>query len=74
MIGRDWSSAKLFKMQNHTDSANRDVPLTVENVIFLISWVQSEYKFFLEEKQNWSVVFFIKKILLYYGDNINQLC
>ena len=32
MIGRSWSTAKLFIMQNYTDSANGDVVLTVENV------------------------------------------
>ena len=32
MIGRSWSSAILFIMQNHTDNDNGDVPLTVENV------------------------------------------
>ena len=31
-IGRSWSSAKLFIMQNYTDNANVDVPLTVENM------------------------------------------
>ena len=29
---RNWSSAKLFILQNYTENANEDVPLTVENV------------------------------------------
>ena len=32
MIGRSWSPAKLFTMQNYTDNAYGNVPLTVENV------------------------------------------
>ena len=32
IIDRSWSSAKLFIMQNYTDNANGNVPLTVENV------------------------------------------
>ena len=32
IIGRSWSSAKLFIVQNYTENANGDVPLTVENV------------------------------------------
>ena len=34
IIARRWSSAKLLIMQNYTDNANGDVPLTVENDIF----------------------------------------
>ena len=30
--GRSWCSAKLFIVQNYTENANGDVPLTVENV------------------------------------------
>ena len=37
IIGRIWSSAKLFIMQIYADNANGSVPLTVENVIFLVS-------------------------------------
>ena len=36
IIGRSWSSAKLFLVQNYTENANRDAS-TVENVIFLVS-------------------------------------
>ena len=32
ITGRSWSSANLFIMQNYTDNANEDVPLTVENL------------------------------------------
>ena len=32
IIGKSWSSAKLFINQNYTDNPNGDVPLTVENV------------------------------------------
>ena len=32
IIGRSWSSAKLFIVQNYTENANGYVPLTVENV------------------------------------------
>ena len=32
IIGRNWSSAKLFIVQNYTENANGDVPLTAENV------------------------------------------
>ena len=39
-------------MQNKIDNANGDVPLIVENV------------FFWEEKQNLSIVFFMKKIFI----------
>ena len=31
-IGRSWSSAKLFIVQNYTENANGDAPLTAENV------------------------------------------
>ena len=34
ICGRSWSPAKLFIMQNYTDNANGDVPLTVENVSY----------------------------------------
>ena len=37
IIGRIWSSGKLFIMQIYADNANGSVPLTVENVIFLVS-------------------------------------
>ena len=32
IIARRWSSAKLLIMQNYTDNANGNAPLTVENV------------------------------------------
>ena len=32
IIGRSWSSGKLYTVQNYIESANGDVPLTVENV------------------------------------------
>ena len=32
IFGRSWSSAKLFIIQNYTNNANGNVPLTVENV------------------------------------------
>ena len=32
IIGRSWSSAKLFIVQNCTENTNGYVPLTVENV------------------------------------------
>ena len=32
IIGKSWSSAKLFIVQNYTENANGYVPLTVENV------------------------------------------
>ena len=32
IIGRSWSSAKLFIVQNYTENVNGDVPLIVENV------------------------------------------
>ena len=32
IVGGSWSPSKLFIMQNHTDRANWDVLLTVENV------------------------------------------
>ena len=31
-MDRSRSTAKLFIVQNHTENANADVPLTVENV------------------------------------------
>ena len=34
ITGRSWSSTKLLIMQNYTDSAKRDVPLTVENTTY----------------------------------------
>ena len=34
IIGRSWSSAKLFIMQNYTDNTNGNVPLTVENMCY----------------------------------------
>ena len=32
IIRKSWSFAKLFTVQNYTENANGDVPLTVENV------------------------------------------
>ena len=32
IIGRSWSSAKLFIVQNYTENASEDVSLKVENV------------------------------------------
>ena len=32
IISGSWSSAKLFMVQNYTENANGDVPLTAENV------------------------------------------
>ena len=34
IIGRICSLAKLRLNQNYTDNANRDVPLTLENVLY----------------------------------------
>ena len=31
IIGRSWNSVKLFIVQNYTQNANGNVPLTVEN-------------------------------------------
>ena len=32
ITGRSWSSVKLFIMQNYTDNANGNVPLTVDSL------------------------------------------
>ena len=49
-------------MQNYTDNANGDAPLTVENGdIFHFLWDQGAHMFFLY------------KIFLSYDDNVNQL-
>ena len=37
IIGKSWSFVKLFVMQNYTDNADGDVPLTVKNAILVIS-------------------------------------
>ena len=37
IIGRSWRSSKLFMVQNYTENANGYVPLTAENVSFLVS-------------------------------------
>ena len=38
IIGRRWSSVKLFIVQKYTENANGDVPLTVKkSVIFLVT-------------------------------------
>ena len=49
-------------MQNYTDNANGDVPLTAKNVIVLVS--QGEHIHFCEEQQIWSVFFFIKSFFI----------
>ena len=56
-------------MQNYTDNANGNVPLTVENVwYFWFIWVQDAHMFFCKKnKAQWSIVFFTKTIFLYYG-------
>ena len=35
IIGRSWSSPKLFIVQNYTENGNRDVPLILENVWYI---------------------------------------
>ena len=40
IIGRSWSSAKFLIVQNYTENANENVPLTIENVIHLIFCVK----------------------------------
>ena len=37
IVGRSWGSANLLIAQHYSESANGDVPLMVENVIFLVS-------------------------------------
>ena len=61
-MSRSWISEKLFIMQNYTDNANGDVPLTAKNVIVLVS--QGEHIHFCEEQQIWSVFFFIKSFFI----------
>ena len=52
-------------MQNYTNNANGDVPLIVESVwYFYFLCDQGVHMFFWIEKQNWSIVFFIKTFLL----------
>ena len=62
IIDRSWSSAKLFIMQNYTDNANENVPLTVENVWhFWFLWVQDAHMFFCTEKQSPMIYRFLYK-------------
>ena len=62
IIDRSWSSAKLFIMQNYTDNANKNVPLTVENVwYFWFLWVQDAHMFFCKEKQSKMIYRFLYK-------------
>ena len=52
-------------MQKYTNNANGDAPLTVENVIFLISFdIKVRTCYFGKKKQSWSIAFFIKIFLL----------
>ena len=51
IIGRSWSSVKLFIEQNYTENANGDMPLMVENVwFFQFLWVQGARMFFLYKR------------------------
>ena len=76
IIGRSWSSVRLFIIQNYTNNANGDVPLIkVEQYVIKVNniwticeqyflWDQGAHMFFWEEKQNWSILFFIQNIFI----------
>ena len=60
-------------MQNYTDIANGNVPLTVENACMFSFF---EFKLRTDsfaKENNWSIVFFIK-MLLFYDDRIEITC
>ena len=40
IIGRSWSSVKLLIVQNYIENANENVPLTIENMIYLFFCVK----------------------------------
>ena len=46
IISSSWIPAKLFIIENYTDNANKDVPLTVETEIFFVSLSLSCADFF----------------------------
>ena len=62
IIGRSWSSAKLFIVQNYTENANGYGPLTVQKcVTFLVSL-----------RSGCAHVLSLWKIFLFYDVNVNQ--
>ena len=67
ITGWSWSSAKLFLMQNYTDNAKGDVPLSQQEMcdIFNFLWDQGAHKF-LERKTDLilSIVFFVRNIFI----------
>ena len=60
IIGRSWSSAKLFILQNYTDNSNGNVPLAVENVksFSFFEFNMRTCSFVKKNKANWSFVLF----------------
>ena len=64
IIGRSWSSAKLFVVQNYIENANEDVGdafYSRKCVIFLVSL-----------SSRCAHVLSLKNIFLFYDDNVNQ--
>ena len=48
IVGRSWSSAKVFIVQNYTENTNGDVDLTAQNVWYIsFLWAQGAHMFFL---------------------------
>ena len=83
IIGRSWSSFKLFIMESYTDNPDRSAPLTVENMwCFEISFeIKMGLCSFRKKNQNWSIVFFIKNYFYwvsvfkinFYDYSVNQM-
>ena len=73
IIGRRWSSAKLFIMQNYTDNTNGDVPLVVENVWYFYFPFLMLHTCSFGKWNKTDQSFSLWKILLFYDDNVNQL-
>ena len=55
IIGRSWSSAKLFIVQNYTENANGDVPLTGEFKVRTLSSRCAHVMFFLCKRYFYSM-------------------
>ena len=51
-------------MQNYTNNANGGVPSTIKMGGIFNFFEFSVHTFFWEEKENWSVIFFVKNVFI----------
>ena len=74
IIGRSWSSTKLFIMQNYNNNANGDMPLMCKMCDIFNFFELKVRTCSFGKKNKTDQSFSLQKTFLFYDDNVNQLC